>query len=413
MSEVNCTITIHDEESLKYEAQYRNERGELVTDHHEGKLGGETELARLTVERLNYWLNFSIRFHEEKKRMENPCTLEDLKVLGVNLSKIIFSDENIREQFAKHYREFNPKDPNSHLRLRLIFERGAARLAGLPWEFLFVSLSDDIHDGFFIAGQKSQLTLARFVPESKLIKELKPLQEKRLKILLICSNPQGLDGSIDTEVADEVYNRVKDLPSAEVLRVDDKTFADLDELIYCPSRHGEDHKDFCPHIVHFIGHGEEGKLALVKSREDHDYNQKLADDGKKMQARWIDKRQMGILFADRGLRLIFLHACKGAAPTTLNGFKSTAGYLADLRIPAVVVMQYNIFNVDAGIFARTFYEEIGKGKGIDEAVEAGRVQLNEQMPPWYPRFGAPAVYLHSNEAAIISPGAAGERQAGK
>jgi hypothetical protein len=410
MSDVNWTITIHDEERLT--AKYQ-EGGKKQSVTAVGKLGRGTNLARLTVERLNRWLNYSISKQEEKRRGESPCELDDLKVLGLNLSEIIFGDEStrigeeqdsIKEQFTRHYKRFDPKDPNSHLRLRLIFEKGAARLAGLPWEFLFVSPNDEIGDGFFIAGQKSQLTLTRFVPESKLIKDLKPLQEKKLKILLICSNPQDLGESIDTKVVAEVESRLNDLRSVEVKKFDNQTFEQLRKLI---------HEDFCPRVVHFIGHGKEGKLALVKSPEDHDYDRTLADEDRKVQARWIDMDDMRKLFADRGLRLIFLHACKGATATTLDGFKSTAGYLADLRIPAVVAMQYNIFNEDAGIFARTFYEEIGKGKDIDEAVEAGRVKLNDQMPAWYPRFGTPVVYLHSNEAAIISPGAAGDDGKGR
>jgi hypothetical protein len=123
--------------------------------------------------------------------------------------------------------------------------------------------------------------------------------------------------------------------------------------------------------------------------------------------KWITSQDIvGLLpFGDDKPRLVFLQVCKGAAPGTLESFKSTASELVYADIPAVVAMQYSISNDDARLFAKTFYSCIAAGEKIDEAVKAGRIALGQQWPAWqHPRFGTPVVYLQSNKAIVVSTG---------
>jgi hypothetical protein len=73
-------------------------------------------------------------------------------------------------------------------------------------------------------------------------------------------------------------------------------------------------------------------------------------------------------------------------------------------IPAVVAMQYNISVDDAGLFAKTFYEELGQGCDVAEAVRAGREALGTLFHPFYhhPRFGTPVVYLQTDKPIVIA-----------
>jgi hypothetical protein len=153
-----------------------------------------------------------------------------------------------------------------------------------------------------------------------------------------------------------------------------------------------------PHILHFIGHGKPRELAIFKDKDDDDYD----FDGEEKQTRWMTSEQFRHLFNKHKPRLIFLHACKGAAPDSHEGFISTARELVYAEIPAVVAMQYSISNKDAGSFARKFYEELGNGCAIDEAVKAGRLELGKAYPPWeHPRFGTPVVYLQTINAIVL------------
>jgi hypothetical protein len=76
-------------------------------------------------------------------------------------------------------------------------------------------------------------------------------------------------------------------------------------------------------------------------------------------------------------------------------------------IPAVVAMQYEITNEQALIFARSFYQQLARGRPIDEAVREGREALGQQEvgrhKAWGDRsFATPVTYLCS-EKAIVEP----------
>jgi hypothetical protein len=185
-----------------------------------------------------------------------------------------------------------------------------------------------------------------------------------------------------------------------VTSVTNPTFNELRAMIADP-------KIGLPHILHFIGHGEAGKIALVKSPDDADYD----NDKKGEQLRWIPSGEIKALFTNHQPRLIFLSSCKGAAADSLETFQNTARDLVYAEIPAVIAMQYEISNADAGTFAKKFYEQIGEGKEIDEAVKAGRVELGTSWPAWqHRRFGTPVVYLQS-KTAIITPDTTGKDDA--
>lgn len=213
-----------------------------------------------------------------------------------------------------------------------------------------------------------------------------------MRILLVISSPQG-DGltKIDDKETTPVLEQIRNIRGAEIGDiVKDPTLSELSDAI----------KKRIPHIVHFIGHGREGELALVKSSDEDDYDETIASNIP--QTRWINSKAFRNLFSTPKPRLIFLHACKGAVATSQEGFSSIARELAYAEIPAVVAMQYNISNRDAGKFAKRFYEELANGRDIDEAVKEGRLELGQVYPQWaHPRFGTPVVYMQSNSAMVL------------
>lgn len=84
----------------------------------------------------------------------------------------------------------------------------------------------------------------------------------------------------------------------------------------------------------------------------------------------------------------------------------------------VVAMQYKISNADAVIFAKKFYEQIGEGKHIDEAVSEARYELATNPPSrggWNDRaFGTPVVYLQmQSDTPLIAPKRQAAREKGE
>ncbi len=402
MRTIDCTITIKDLKSLTFESEESGRMREI-----EGTLGSDP-FAQLTIERMNYWVHYAIKVQEQSRGRGNPCQLADLQVMGLNLYRILFGDPRIQERFSNTLNVFEEKvqlekesnpNPDLRMRLRLVFERGAESLGRLPWEFLFIpGEGNDIGRGFFFAGEKTELILTRFVPPSQLVGRMVGLRQETLRILVAVSRPVDKRsdlGEISRDDADLLLAQIRTIATADIHEINNPDYEALKKEI----------ETVQPHIFHFIGHGRAGSLALVLSQEDPEYDESLGEKP----PRWVDSQQFRKLFNVHRPRLIFLHACKGAASTSQDAFNSTARELVYADIPAVVAMQYSISNQDAAKFARRFYEELGKGREIDEAVKEGRLALGQVFPPWeHPRFGTPVVYLQTNDAMVLPVAAAGE-----
>jgi hypothetical protein len=279
----------------------------------------------LTVERLNSWVNYALRMQEIGAK-ERLYDIRDLQVIGLNLYSILFDDENIRELFQKTYQNFddeyrrikanNPEqDPPLRLRLKLIFKKPAEDLGRLPWEFLFVpGKNNDIETGFFFSGQKTELILTRFVPDLALPYEVK---QEKLRILVVVSRAEVGMGKIDERETNELVEQIRGIHHAQLHVIHDPTYQQLSDAI---------EKDVKPHILHFIGHGKPGELAIFKGAEDEDFDFDMDEP----QVRWITSRDFQSLFIQHKPRLIFLHACKGATPESHEGFTGTARELVSV-----------------------------------------------------------------------------------
>jgi hypothetical protein len=360
-----------------------------------GRLG-TSDLSLLTVDRLNYWVD---NYPEYSK-------WEVLQLLGLHLYHILFGDPKIQEAFratfdgfTKQYndkRHLDNQDPDLRLRLKLVFTPEAKDLARLPWEFTYVPIPD-IKRGFFLTGERKDVILTRFVPESTVVDSLS-IREGPLRILTVFSQPDG-ENTLDEKEVNELITALDELMATGRVEVTSKKNLTYEQLLRILA---ED--ETRPHILHFIGHGKEGQIALVEEEEkeikepdDPDYK----SVARKLLVHWTDERELKALFKNPP-RLIFLSACKGAASTSLESFKSTASELVYNNVPAVVAMQYDISNPDARVFAKNFYQQIGEGKGIDEAVKIGRLLLGLLKPPWgHRRFGTPVVYLQTDSPIVL------------
>src|SRR5438132_4118267 len=400
MRYIDCTLTIEDLNNVTIEYPDRGktyvERGSLSAD----------AFAYLTIERLNYWVNFALRMQEDNARNKQEVMkdlMKDLQVIGLNLYGILFSGDNVKDHFGKTYQAFDKEyrqakaalppnvTPELRMRLRLVFQKPAEKLATLPWEFLFIpGEGGDLKRGFFFAGQKTELILTRYVPESEWLNATGAMpKSERMRILVVVSSPSTL-GRVDEKETQALLSQIESIPQVDVKKLLNPTYEQLSAAIDA---------DEPPHILHFIGHGKPGALALVMGPNDPEYEESMGDDPPK----WVTGEQFRYLFNTHKPRLVFLHACKGATADSSEGLISTARELVYAEIPAVVAMQYSISNQDAGRFARKFYEELGKGREIDEAVKAGRMELGKVFPPWeHPRFGTPVVYLQTESPIVLA-----------
>lgn len=316
---------------------------------------------------------------------------DQLKVLGTHLFEGLFDPraaDALRDAFAEIERS------EDVLRIVLSFEPEARELGEMPWEYLYLPDSDR-GAGFFLAAMQKRLTLMREVPLVPALGGVSGSVEPPLKVLLVVSAPvRDVDGDLGSVRAQEVIDKIQELAASRpgALEIDM-----LDE----PSKRAlaDRVESFEPHVIHFFGHGRynrlerRGELALVQ-----EYDPETAV--------WVDDQS----FADcvkPPPKLIFLHACEGARSESYEGFRGVALQLVNSRVPAVIAMQFEIENKVATRFATTFYESLGQGKEIDEAVRDGRRELglfaDDTEESFAGRaFGSPVVYLQQGLGIAIA-----------
>jgi hypothetical protein len=373
---VDCKLTITDDRTTEYDDDYKHPAEGQIPDD---------ELTRFTIDRISHWV-----------ATNEQCEKEDLVLLGRHLYRLLFHGAvgKAFEDFYDVFRKQRQHNRDLRLRLTLVFHREAKRISSYPWEFLYMPREDE---GFFVAGQ-AELILTRFVPESPKIGSLKP-DDQPLKILIAQSQPYELE-ELD---ADAVIKQIDGLKGKEIA---------VEVVRNLPRKELSDKiKDFQPHVFHFIGHGRDGQLALVKAPEELEEEEEMNPAaGRPTEADWCDSGTVREMFADHKPRLVFLHACKGGATfgNSLKTFTSTARDLVYSEIPAVIGMQYEIETEAAATFAQVFYRALSSGKGVDEAVTEGRRELGQYAAKgrgaWGDRkFGTPLVYLQTGNPIIFTP----------
>jgi hypothetical protein len=361
-------------------------------------------LRNRTLRLLNEWVN----------KHESYCHKKELELLGRHLYALLFDaqprDEegkgpSVEEAFrgtCEYFQKQAEREPDSRLRLQLIFHPDAADISDHPWEFIFLP---EEPGGKFLAGQITQLILTRLVPD---VLHGHKRDTLPLRILIADCKPRDLPAIDSRRVVGEI-EKLRSPGVIEVETLDNPTFQELEKAIKSPL-HGV-------HILHFISHGRADQIAMRKpdktfAREKAELERQANETGVNYilpeQHVYITSTALGNLLTEQPPRLVFLHACEGAAPGSLEEFRSTAHALVSSKVQVVVAMQYPISNENAAIFARTFYQQLAMGKELDEAVAAGRRKLGTRLTgssssdDWDDRsFGTPVVYLRTRTPIVL------------
>lgn len=343
----------------------------------------------------------TLEVFEDLLRRDQVTRNEELSVLGSYLYRALFTG-SIEDLFQDELKE--ARVANKRLRLQLTFTDEQEALISLPWEFLYCP---DTRSGDFLAT-RVDLVLARFFPLGQNRTTLRPA-DRPLKILVAVSRPENLD----TIVAQPVIEAIEKLGATGLTEADgSKTSAGAIQVSILKQPNTENLiarlDEFKPHIFHFIGHGR-----FAGNRAQIAFTQLSGN-----QVFWCDDTLLVKCFqrAQTFPRLVFLQMCEGGEMgvnrMALTSFTGFAPRLLSAEIPAVVAMKYVIRNGDAIKFSQTFYTELAKGKGIDEAVQLGRDQIGFDHGYSNRVFGTPILFLHSYDGIIQPPPPARAEAAG-
>jgi len=273
------------------------------------------------------------------------------------------------------------------LRLRLHLTQ-APELAALPWEYLY----DRQRDLFL--GVSSDTPLSRFI-EPQQVFPAPPPPSGALRLLTVISDPTDLEDyglpALDAE------QELKTLTQA-LKRLQTKDL--LQEVP--PLRHAiraeisEALREHRPHVLHLIGHGafQDGRGKLLLEDEDH-YALEMSD-----------RAFRELLEGHPDTRLVVLNACQGATRAAGDAMLGMGPQLVSRGVPAVVAMQYPVYDRAAISFTREFYRALAHWYPIDVALSQARRAVYLDFGPDRRDWGVPVLFMRDREGRLFTPPAA-------
>lgn len=312
------------------------------------------------------------------------CTIDDIQDVGSELwTKLQGGDLGSAVADAKD--ACLEAEGVLELRLRL-----PPSLEGLPWEGLydFDSLESEL--------ATSAATAVVREPYSRVPKARDREAEGPLRILVVIPSGSGLGTGTEWEKIQQSVRAAGDLVSLESLQ-SPVTTDDLAEAL----RGSWD-------VVHFIGHGRVDDSGRVELR----FNGADGSDD------WVPSQQVARMFLRSTVQLAVLNCCHAGAVdvTPLETPGSLGTFLMKARVPAVVVMRYEIADSAAADFSRAFYHELLQGVRpgrVDLAVQEGRATLLRTYVDdrRVRSYVTPILYLAEGRATLFDL-AGGSRHAG-
>jgi tetratricopeptide (TPR) repeat protein len=310
-------------------------------------------------------------------RIKAEETDEELFVdFGRTLFQQLFSDE-IEDVYRASLGYARAQGKGLRIRLRL----EPPELGAIPWEYLY----DELNDLFL--GVSSETPVTRYIPVAEPPRSI--TIHPTLKVLAVISNPVNLAERGLPELDAEKEKQVLSQALGEWEREGLVQLEFLDHAIASEIR--EKLRRYQPHIFHFIGHGafQDDKAYLVI--EDDDRRFRLITD------RTFREFFLGSDFT----KLVVLNACQSATTSSTQPMVGMAPNLVRRGLPAVVAMQYSIYDDTAIKFSREFYRALAVGFPVDTAISEARrgiyIDYGAERRDW----GIPVLFMRAPDGVIL------------
>lgn len=270
---------------------------------------------------------------------------------------------------------------NQGLRLRLRCE--SVELDALPWEMAHVAFgagaaADDQRD-FLVLN--TRLSLVRREVCTQLLNPARRDGPTRRLVTLMCEPADRRDPNQPLEVErelDQLRQALEGVQSIELASCGPGTRQALADLL----TGGAD-------VFHFAGHGEfvvdtdGGRACLLLQHADGTTD------------RW-PTADMALRLANKGIQLAVLGACRSAQRDGRSAWAGIAPSLARAGVPAVIGMQYTVFDASALAFSRRLYFNWSRGASLDQAVAEARLEIRDVQGETGRDFATPVLYLRED-----------------
>jgi len=327
--------------------------------------------------------NFVLRMGRPRsgmRRIDSP-EMHAAKDLGKNLFTTVFSGE-VNSCYLRSVDNVLSKKEGLRVRLHI----NAPEFNDYPWEFLY-----NPQFGQFVALSQNT-PIIRYIELPYTTRAL-PVQTP-LKILVMISSPEGypkLDIQKEWEKLNKALKPLLDQGLVDLEKLEQPTLSALQKKL----------RQEKVHIFHYIGHG--------KYFEDKQDGMLLLEDANQ-HGRPTSGQHLGAILHDHyHLRLVVLNACEGARTSAEDPYAGVAQTLVQQGIPAVLAMQFEIFEDAAMTFAEEFYSAIVDNYPVDAALSEARKAIFAS--PNDVEWGTPVLFMRTPDGMLFIPESAEERAA--
>ena len=327
------------------------------------------------------------------ERREFDLDEEALIGIGIEIGQLLLPP-TARSYFS-HSR--TALKPGEGLRIRI--RCSALALDRVPWEFAHVDRGLDGGGAAtgkrgFLAGDKT-FSIVRYELGSSLAPSVAARASGWRLLAVACEPADRRDPDNPLQLEAELANLHDALAgsrSIDIVACRPPTRAAMHDLLLQPAE-----------IFHFAGHGEFTAAAAASER---DGAWLLLEQPGGASDRWqVD--ELAQRLAGRGIQLAVLGACRSAERGSASAWAGIAQSLAREGIPAVVGMQFTVFDPSAIAFSRMLYRAWAGGGELEEAVAEARSAIAD-IPGSGRDFATPVLYLRAESLRV--PVAAGPNQ---
>jgi hypothetical protein len=338
----------------------------------------------------------------ELERREMDQDVSRQMELGDRLGQLLLPENYARRLFR---RSLDWLQPDEGLRLRL---RLPKELADLPWEYMLVQKVGGERKPSDFVTLDSRISIVRHEALAIPARWFEPTDNRRVLVVMASPQPfedyprlkhlpdeqrfikQALDdvAGVTADYEPEFGEGIGDgvIPSAQSRDVSSALRAGAD--IFHFSGHGEFVKSLGPSGDGIIGAG-----GII-----------LADENNR--AVPVSADRLLEIIRHHGVRLVVMGACETARRDTVYDWSSVALSLLKGEIPAVIAMQFTVYDPLTALFMGDFYQALSAGLTIDEAVYLGRWAVREATQldkPDIRDWGAPVLYMRTPGGSIFPP----------
>lgn len=263
------------------------------------------------------------------------------------------------------------------IRLRLKIEDPAA--AAIPWEFMYSSADTAC------LATSIRTPIVRQIPRRRHVRNLEAKPPLRVLVAIPSNDAaSGIDVLGERRRIEEALTNLRGLVNLEVID---------SAVTYSALQHALWRQPY--HVFHFIGHGRcgGGRAWLALDGEDGGVTE------------WVDDHRFAGLFENHAtMKLVVLNACQGAAGSESDYEVGVAHQVTGTSVPAVVAMQFDVFEQEALCFADAFYYPLFQGyeRGrVDVAISHARSALARRFPGSR-AVGMPVLFLRANTGVLFN-----------